>query len=306
MLSRFRIGLACAAIFLAALSPSRALDIQFDYTYDTGNFFVGHADRQSVLNAAAAVFELRFTDTLAAITPSGALTWSADFDNPSTGTAVSVNNLSLGQGVLKVYVGAMQLGSGTLGIGGPGGYHVGGSGTAEEVMAWGDTVVARGQAGALAATPTDFGPWGGAITFDVDGNWYFGTGSLAGKDDFLSVATHELGHLLGFGTADSWLALEVRSKFTGTHATAANGGIQAGISGDGHWAAGTMSTVFGASSAQEVAMDPSITVGTQKYFTTLDFAGMQDIGWTLVPEPTAPSLFAVALALAGFIRQRKT
>ena len=217
---------ALAAGFLAAFTPARALDIQFDYTYDTGSFFVGHADRQSLLDAAAAVFELRLADTLSAITPAGSNSRTADFDHPTTGAAVSVSNPSLAQGVVNVYVGAMQLGTSTLGIGGPGGYSAGGN------QAWFNTLSARGQSGALAATPTDFGPWGGAITFDLDTNWYFGSGSLTGKDDFLSVATHELGHLLGFGTAGSWAAKIAGTKFTGPASTAANGGIQAGISGD--------------------------------------------------------------------------
>ncbi len=303
MLIPFRALPALAAAFLAISTSARALDIQFDYTYDTGNFFIGHADRQSLLDAAAAVFELRLADTLSAITPSGGNTWTADFDNPTTGAAVSVSNLSLAQGVLKVYVGAMQLGTGTLGMGGPGGYSVAGSGPS--ASAWFDTVEARGQSGALAATPTDFGPWGGSITFDVDANWYFGTGSLSGKNDFLSVATHEMGHLLGIGTAESWMALISGANFTGSHATAANGGIQAGLSGDlGHWASGTMSTIFGTTTAQEAAMDPSITVGTQKYFTTLDFAGMQDIGWTMVPEPSIAALLASSMLLMAVRRRR--
>ena len=73
---------ALAAGFLAAFTPARALDIQFDYTYDTGSFFVGHADRQSLLDAAAAVFELRLADTLSAITPAGSNSRTADFVAP--------------------------------------------------------------------------------------------------------------------------------------------------------------------------------------------------------------------------------
>jgi hypothetical protein len=299
MLLRTPPQLAVAASSLLLLTPAPALDIQFDYTYDTGNFFVGHADRQSLLNAAAAVFETHLADTLTAITPGGSNSWTADFNNPSTGAAVSVSNLTLATGVLKVYVGARQLGTSTLGIGGPGGFNASGN------QAWFDRLSARGQAGALAATPTDIGPWGGAITFDVDTNWFFGTGSLTGKNDFLSVATHEMGHLLGLGTADSWMPLIAGAKFTGTHATAANGSIQAGLSGSGHWAEGTMSTVFGTSIPQEAAMDPTLTVGTQKYFTNLDFAGMQDIGWTVVPEPSGLLLLAAALlAMAALSRRR--
>lgn len=297
---RFHLLTILAVGFFAGGAPTRALDIQLDYTYDTGGFFVGHPDRQSLLEAAAAVFESRLADTLAAITPDTNNTWTADFDHPGTGEPISVSNLTLGEGVVKIYAGAMQLGTSTLGMGGPGGYHL--SGITQE---WFDTVAARGQVGALAATATDFGPWGGFITFDIDADWYFGTGSLSGKNDFLSVATHELGHLFGIGTSESWIGLISASEFTGPNATAANGGVQVSLSGTGHWANGTMSTIYGTSTPQEAAMDPSITVGTQKYFTTLDFAGMQDIGWTVVPEPSALGLWAGATALLGLRRHRR-
>jgi hypothetical protein len=291
--------------FLGIAAPAPALDIQFDYTYDTGNFFFNHNDRKALLDTAAAVFETRLTDTLTAITPGGSNSWHADFFSPVDGSTVSVSNLTIATGVVKVYVGARQLGGSTLGEGGPGGWGASGS------QAWFNTLTARGQTGALAATPTDFGPWGGSLAFDIDSDWYFGTGSLTGKNDFLSVATHELGHLLGLGTADSWDSLVSASgtTFTGTRAKAAHGGIQVSLSGDqAHWAEGTMSTVFGTATAQEAAMDPSITTGTQKFFTTLDFAGMQDIGWTVaaaVPEPSTITLLVAVTVMAAGVRRRE-
>src|SRR5262249_30102776 len=104
MCSHFRIPAAVLGMLLFIGAPARALDIQFDYTYDTGNFFVGHTDRQSLLNAAAAVFESRLTDNLTAITPAGGNTWSINFDNPTTGAAVTLNNPTIPAGVVKVYV----------------------------------------------------------------------------------------------------------------------------------------------------------------------------------------------------------
>jgi hypothetical protein len=300
MLFRSRFLLPLAAGFLGLLPSARGLDIQFDYSLDSANFFNGHPDRMSLLDSAAAVFESHLADVLSAISPGGGNTWSATFSNPSTGNTASVDNLSIGTGVVKVYVGARQLGSGTLGMGGYGGWGASGN------QAWFDTIEARGQSGTLATPATDFATWGGAITFDIDSPWYFGTGSLSGKDDFLSVAIHELGHLLGMGTAPSWDALISGSKFTGAHATAANGGTQVSLSGDlGHWAEGTLSTVFGTTTTQEAAMDPSLLVGTQKFFTTLDFAGMQDIGWSVVPEPSAAALMTGALLVLAFSTGRK-
>jgi len=302
MLPRHCRRLAALAVLSLLGSSAAGLDIQFDFTYDTGSFFTGHADRISLLNSAAAVFETRLTDTLTAITPGGSNSWTATFLNPTTNATVNVSNLSISTGVVVVYVGARQLGTSTLGIGGPGGWSANGS------PGWLNTLEGRGQAGALQTTPTDFGPWGGALTFDVDAAWYFGAGGLSGKDDFLSVATHELGHLLGFGTAGAWNAKVSGTTFTGNFSKAANGGIQAGLSGDlGHWADGTMSTVFGTSTVQEAAMNPTVTVGTQKFFTALDFAGLQDVGGTVVPEPNTSALALAASAfLGGAFRRHKT
>jgi hypothetical protein len=300
MLAPLRLSAVLAATLFLTIERAEALDIQFDYTYDTGSFFVGHADRISLLDQAAAVFESRLIDTLSGITPSGSNTWDASIFSPVTGDLIGLGNLTIQTGVIRVYVGARQLDGSTLGVGGPGSFNTAGGNTT-----WFNLLRSRGQTGALAATPTDFGPWGGSLTFDSDSNWYFGTGSLSGNNDFLSVATHELGHLLGLGTADSWDALVSGSVFTGPKATAANGGIQAGLSGDlAHWSTSLTSKVYGTSISQQPAMSPSITVGTQKFFTDLDFAGMQDIGWQVVPEPSSAVLLVLAAGLLGMRPRR--
>jgi Matrixin len=284
----FALGLM---LFAQAARLCAAIDIQFDYTYDTNSFFVGHPDRQSVLNAAALTYESRLADTLLSITPTQTNTWSAIFNNPSDGTQLNISNLAIGQNVILVFVGAQQLGS-TLGMGGPGGFSANGTQT------FINAVKARGQSGALSQTPTDFGPWGGAMTFDIDANWYFGSGNLPGNNDFYSVAVHELGHLFGIGTAAAWTNQISGTQFNGPKATQANGGTPPPLSADlAHWANGTMSTIFNTSTAQETAMDPSLTVGTRKEFTTLDYAALGDIGWQVVPEPSVSAL----LALAGIV-----
>ena len=143
---------------------------------------------------------------------------------------------------------------------------------------------ARGQAGALATPATDFGPWGGSVTFDTTANWSFaGTGGTpgAGQYDFLTVALHELGHVLGIGTSSSWFTdVNVSNNtFTGPQAEASYGGpvpLDAGAgdgSPDGHWADGTLS------GGQVTVMNPVIPAGARRLFTALDWAGLEDIGW---------------------------
>lgn len=290
---------------LLGLCKAGAISIQFDYTYDTGNFFSGaNIGRRSYLDAAAQAFTLELSDSLSAIVPYGNNTWSASFSDPSTGNTISLSNLQIQANTLVVYVGARNLGGSTLGIGGPGGYSISGS-----QQSWFDTVEARGQTGALASTPTDFGPWGGSIVFNSTSPWYFDSDpstmeSFFGQDDFYSVALHELAHTLGFGTAPSWMADVSGTTFTGAASTLVYGGLHPSVSADqGHWADGTSSKIFGTNTVQETDMDPAITVGTRKYLTSLDYAGLQDVGWTTVPEPSSYLLLLLGIAALG-LRKR--
>ena len=112
----------------------------------------------------------------------------------------------------------------TTGEGGPGAWSASGS------SAWLDLVRGRGEPGALAATATDVAPWGGQLRFDATGTrWHFGadaTGLAATQTDFHSVALHELGHLLGLGTSESWNRHVDTSSgtFRGPASVAAHGG----------------------------------------------------------------------------------
>ena len=225
-------------------------------------------------------------DNLAAITPAGANTWQASFPSPSTGAEQTVTNLAVPANTIIVYVGGRPLPSqGEAGDGSTGGF------TANGDQNWLNTVAARGQTGALAAVPTDYGPWGGSIAFGTSStNWFFGT-TTAGfgptQTDFLTVAEHELGHVLGIGTSNSWAALAQPVGFVGRSAEAVNGGQPVALDpGLAHWAEGTMSD------GHPATMDPVLVNGTRELFTTLDFAGLEDVGWQ-VQSPV------VQLSVAG-------
>ncbi len=264
-----------------------AFNISFDYRFDSNNFF--DAARKSILDSAAAFFESRITDTLDAIEPGPSgfgfdNTFTAKITNPGTGLAQDVVDLTVPADTLIVFVGGRSLGGSTLGQGGPGAYSA--SGTQTFI----DTVSTRGEPGVdpNGITDTDFAPWGGAITFDNDAstNWYFDNDTTTDEAftgaDFYSVALHEIGHVLGIGTADSWDNKIVNGQFTGAASVAANGGNTIATTADGgHWAANTQSVIAGTNTAQEAAMDPTITLGTRKRFTELDVAGLQDIGWEI-------------------------
>lgn len=290
-----------ALLALAASGNAQAnIDIQFDFTYDTGSFFAS-ADSKAALDAAASVFETRFADTLAAITSSGSNSFDAVIFNPSDiATTITLQDTSLAADVLRVYVGATNLGGSTLGQGGPGGFQCSGMGS------FCSDASNRGEGDVSGNDAVDFAPWGGAISFNSTASWHFGlttSGLESGEADFYSVALHELAHVLGFGTSDSFDRY-VTSSFSGPAAMAVHGGAVP-MADSAHWFDGTLSVVNGV--AQEAAMDPSIRFGTRKNFTDLDYAAMQDIGWEVTPVPEAQTwaMMLAGLGLVGMMAARR-
>ena len=308
--------LAVLTSAVGALPAAHAgLLFQFDYSYDTSGFFTD--SRRAVLETAASYLEARIEDNLAAIpASSGQQTWKPVFNNPATGSQLQLTGISIPSQTLVIYAGARDIGGGTLAQ----------ATAATSVTAfggasgdpWRATVFGRGQSGVdiyptiEPNTSTDFGPWGGSISFSTAFNWYFDT-DVATVDvpgnryDFFSVAVHEMGHLLGVGTAASWTRQVSGTTFTGAASVAANGGIAPSVqSGGGHWATGTGGELPGSITPQETALDPDIGQGVRKWYTDLDWAALEDIGWqvTPVPEPGETLVFA-GLGLGAFVLIRR-
>lgn len=301
---------------LCAIPAQAVITISFDYSFDAAGWFDSETtegqERRDVLEAAADVFEARILDSLDAITPGGANTWTTSFTNPSDGTTANIVDPTIAADTLVVYAGARDLSGSTLGQGGRGGWS--GSG----FQSWFDAIRSRGQEGIVdpdthdpLENPTDYALWGGQITFDTETTWHVDvdTDPTAGTYDLFSVAIHEIAHVLGMGQAGTWVnTYSSEGNFTGPAATAEYGGMVPLNPEGGHWAAGTMSVLPGTETAQEAAMDPNITIGTRKYFTELDWAGLSDVGWEIsaVPEPEEYALFAgIGLVVFAAVRRSR-
>lgn len=282
--SRFLVSFVLAF----SVQPAYAISITFDYSYDTNRFFAD-ASRKNTLVQAGTYLESRLQDQLTAINSSGSNDFTAKFSNPSNfSSAVSIPSFDVAANDIRVYVGASDLGSNTLGTGGPGGFSVSGD------QAFVTNAQTRGQDGVLASPPTDFGPWGGAIGFNSTSNWYFDQDALSVESfndfDFFSVAVHELGHIIGFGTSASWDADVSGQSYTGEFSRATYGGAIPLDPDLAHWAEGTIGNT---------AMEPVLAAGQRRYFTDLDFAGLRDVGWEVTTPVPVPLPGALVLLFSG-------
>lgn len=300
-----RRAVAAIAILLGcAQQPCNAqITFVYNYDFDTNDFFAD-PDRREALEAAGTAISSRLNDPLAAITPGGSNTWTAFFFDPATGDLTSSTDLSIAEDTILVFAGGRTLGGGTLGEGGPGGFSASGSGS------FLTSVATRGQPGAAFPEQSDVAPWGGSVAFDDSVNWHFDllTDPASNQFDFFSVALHEIGHLLGLGIAipgsddTSWENHIIGNDFVGP-TTGTRALFTPGLD---HWAQGTMS-VLPLGGDQEAAMDPDIAMGERKFFTVLDFAALDDIGWdvTPVPEPSAYALAGSGLCMLVLFGRRK-
>ena len=166
---------------------------------------------------------------------------------------------------LLIFVGATDLPGRTLANAGPDG-----------LDAQGDVFSNRISSDFRGTGPvTDFEPWAGTIAFDEGAEWNFRLdGPQPGQSDFLSVALHEIGHILGIGTSAAFEALIVDGGFAGVNARAVNDGLPLPLESD-------LSHVDEGFADDTVLLDPTITTGTRTLPGIVDLAMLADIGFEI-------------------------
>jgi hypothetical protein len=291
----FSVLFRCALLFTAVSSGRAAVDIQFNYGYDTSGFFSGaNLGRRTLLEAAANAFESRLTlENFGSIVPSGSNTWSLSFPHPRTGSLVTLNNPVIPANTVTIYVGARDLPGTTLGLAE---YQYAYSGD----LNWVNKFKARDGA-------NNFDSLGGSIAFDTATPWYFDSDPqtlepFPGQYDFFSVAQHEIAHLLGF--TDGTRAFRARisgTNYIGANVTQLYGGpVPLASSTDlGHWREGLLYD------GREAMMDPTVAMNYRKVVTELEFAVFKDIGYNITPIPEPVSSLLLSIAAVSLAASRR-
>ncbi|MEM6978254.1 MAG: dockerin type I domain-containing protein [Planctomycetota bacterium] len=265
------------------------LKFQFDYSQDNSSLFDNPQARQALELAGRTVLA-PLNDSLSAIIPNPGQkrNWSAVFPHPSTQRSTSVSNLRVDANTIVVFVGGRDWGGNILGRANLGGFNIPGVSSFDnqaQLDAWvdfTDDIRSRDQTGVTGDNPNDYASWGGAISFDISNrDWHFGTttnGLDANQPDFVSVAMHELLHILGFGLSPSWNRLVSGNAFTGSASRQAyrelGGSGNAPVVAVSHWA-----TPLVGDRGNFTLMEEQLLGGRRQPVTSLDLAGLDDLGW---------------------------
>ncbi len=236
-------------------------NIRFDYRFDTLNWF--DSQKRAVLDAAASIWSKIIQD---------------EFENIKAGTTIHASHPTTG--ALQTFKLDTEIDD-------------------LLVFAYANNMDGTGgqlaEAGATAYvgdrnTASIFQPWLGEIEFDASEPWYINASTDAAvkvpgfEADMLSVAVHELGHILGVTSSIAAFRAKVNAsgEFIGEKASAINGGRPIPLdSKRAHIRDG-----FEVPGLGENALDPQLAKGTRKLLTVLDAAMLDDIGYTVDASST--------------------
>ncbi len=290
------------------------MNVRVDYSQDGSGFFSSSTSQglqaRAAVNAAAAFYSGILEDSLSpvVIPPRyfGSYNGTADFflefakpsDPQNPNSVVQLASYTIAQGDYILFAGGAGFAGAQIASAGLGGtnfaavlYSQAEVNEVNQIFSdFDNSVNTRGQS-------SGFAHWGGTISFDNDGstNWNLNLAHppTSGQSDLYSVALHEIGHVLGFGstTLKQQGLVNASNRFVGGAAMAEYGGAVPMQPGGGHWAEGTMSSVYNGSGSQETLFDPSFNGSVRKELTRLDAAGLADLGWSVAAPTSMPGDF---------------
>ncbi len=276
-----QLTLILACLYLHGVTPRVwGFEIIFDYAFDAHGFFDDPLVR-SLLEDAANEYGARIMDSFDAYN---------GYHHIDVGSVSSARRIDSPEDGIRIYVGVDEdlIGTTTLGYGSP--FYFLEENSRGEIGHSGDPALA-----------TDFVPAWGIVEFNPAPEqsgvpWFFDETLDSDDDiignDFYSVALHEIGHVLGFGTAPSFHGQVTNGGyFTGASVTTLAGGL-VGLTADrGHWPAATYwssldgtngLSLFPSLGLFDPLMTPYTRWGQREYLTDLDLAAFKDIGWEIV------------------------
>ena len=247
--------------------------IKLDFSYDTSGYF-NDTGRRAPLAKAAELWSEIIQDDFAEI-PTGS---SFSIRHPSKPDENLIVTLDEPIDDLLIYVGARNFSGNTLGIGGPSGYSLEGDVYSARIS---DDFRGLGP-------PSDYEPWAGVLTFDSEVTWNFGLDEPSSDEsDLLTVALHEIAHVLGVGTASTFFDLSSDEKFQGLNTKKLNGGISLPLHEDG-------AHVEDGYNGDLILMDPTSTTGTRSSISEFDKAILADLGYLIAGYEYYGAPFAIA------------
>ena len=247
--------------------------INLDFSHDTSGYF-NDAGRRAPLAKAAELWSEIIQDDFAEI-PTGS---SFSIRHPSKPDENLTVTLDEPIDDLLIYVGARNFSGNTLGIGGPSGYSLEGDVYSARIS---DDFRGLGP-------PSDYEPWAGVLTIDSEVTWNFGLDEPSSHEsDLLTVALHEIAHVLGVGTASTFFDLSSDEKFQGLNTKKLNGGISLPLHEDG-------AHVEDGYNGDLILMDPTSTTGTRSSISEFDKAILADLGYLIAGYEYYGAPFAIA------------
>ena len=270
-----------------------AIDIIFDYRYDTSNWFGD--EQRYIMDQAAYAFESRLGgETFGSLIPS-------DYGSALDGRLSASN--PVGGGTLNISFGSINTNGITFGSANTITIFPGAGAASGSTLAW-----ASGWTNPILPgdpwydyvndtrdTSTNYDSVGGTISVNHSYEWYFDTDltdfdNTTNKFDFYSTMVHEIGHLMGFrDQSDAWDVLydDASNTWTGTEGVAANSGNPIPMDGasKSHFNKSELNSAHVVCACHPV-MDVSSGTNERASFSELDFAVLKDIGYSVSASPS--------------------